>query len=453
MVQPTDPTDSPKRVRVNPTPTNTAVNRAPLKSAQLHIQEYVSSLPPTTASILLRLAKNHLQLRAKLHHKLEQLKKMKDDASFIPRSARVNFTLAGSKAAEQTPEFQTLRDNTSTLVEKFQTDLKKQISAATEIEKKVLLSQLRTDLATSLRVATRALLLTLDSKADEDRVISNILDNYSTTFLSFLDTTKAEFTTLYKTTHTIDVFPNPYTAQVHHHNPPASQNTQASQASQDTPNLSQQTTQTVDTVDHSDSLFVGEIREAAASRANRRTTNTAVGPIPFYGDIKSIKRALESLFVTTWSIYQNQAKHNATTIALRQLATDHFDTKATEDAAMEIDTEPPANRTLLSELVQQEVSKRTNKLNSEIGRLKSQLKEKNASRGRSTGAKPKKSSASPPPSKQRSKSKGRKADGPANDSTAANKNKKNNNSKPASNQKNNPSNKKSNKSKRTAVRS
>ena len=103
MVQPTDPTDSPKRVRVDPTPTNTAVNQAPLKSAQLHIQESVSSLPPTTASILLRLAKHHLQLRAKLHHKLEQLKKMKDDDTFIPRSACASFTLAGSEPAEQTP--------------------------------------------------------------------------------------------------------------------------------------------------------------------------------------------------------------------------------------------------------------------------------------------------------------------------------------------------------------
>ena len=446
MVQPTDPTDSPKRVRVDPTPTNTAVNQAPLKSAQLHIQESVSSLPPTTASILLRLAKHHLQLRAKLHHKLEQLKKMQDDDTFIPRSARVTFTLAGSKPAEQTPEFQTLRDNTSSLVENFQKDLKKQIIAATKIEKKVLLSQLRTDLATSLRVATRALLLTLDADADEDRIVSNILDNFSTTFLAFLDITKDDFAALYKTTHTIDVFPNPYVAQVHRHNPPNTQDT----------NLSQQTTQTVDTVDHSDSLFVGEIREAAASRANRRGTNVTVGPTPFYGQIKSIKRSLESLFVTTWSIYQDQAKRNATTIALRQLAADHFDTKATEDAAMEIDTEPPANRTLLSELIQQEVSKRTNKLNSEIGRLKSQLKEKNVSRGRSTGAKPKKSSASPPPSKQtlkRGKSKGRKADGPAKDTTAANKNRKNNNSKPTSNRKHSPSNKKSTKSKRTAARS
>ena len=66
---------------------------------------------------------------------------------------------------------------------------------------------------------------------------------------------------------------------------------------------------------------------------------------------------------------------------------------------MEIDTEPAADRALLSGLVQREVDKRTNKLQSEVQRLRSLLPDaKNKSRGPSTSATKKKKDASNKPS-------------------------------------------------------
>ena len=74
---------------------------------------------PLTASILLQLAQNHLQLWAHLHNKQMQIKKMMNDAAFMSRSAQVNFTLSSSKSAKQEAEFQTLQMETALLVDKF----------------------------------------------------------------------------------------------------------------------------------------------------------------------------------------------------------------------------------------------------------------------------------------------------------------------------------------------
>ena len=72
---------SPKRVRVDPNATNASKNQSPLACAQECLQEYIASLPPSTASILLCLARSHLQLRARLHNKKTQIKKMTNDAA------------------------------------------------------------------------------------------------------------------------------------------------------------------------------------------------------------------------------------------------------------------------------------------------------------------------------------------------------------------------------------
>ena len=452
---------SPKRVRVDPNATNAASKtQSPLACAHESLQEYITSLPPSTASILLRLARNHLQLRARLHNKQTQIEKMTNDAAFLPRSARVYFKLSGSKSAEQEAEFQTLQTETALLVDKFQRDLKEKITKATKIETKLLLTQLNEDLAVSLRVATKALLLTFESSADPDRILANILDNFSTTFLTYLETNKETFQTLYKTRHSLLVFPNPYLAPVHEVPIPPD-----TQATQDPPNTqeSQASADSTDTDEPTDSLVLDEYRRnlapppqaAAAAAPNARpATRTVTGPLPFALTINKVKRALENIFVLPWNTFLTQSKKNATTLALKKLATDHFDSSATETAAMEIDTEPPARRELIEEMVQKAVDKQTAKLNSEVGRLRSQLAAKNSNRGQATGANKTKSSAPSTANRGRSRSQKRAAAKP-NATTAASKNKtprsKNSNKQSPSRSKNSNSNRKQ--SSRTGTRS
>jgi len=58
----------------------------------------------------------------------------------------------------------------------------------------------------------------------------------------------------------------------------------------------------------------------------------------------NLKRTLKSVFISAWGLYLSRSKANAVDAALKKLSTEHFDSKATESAAMEIDMEPPATR-------------------------------------------------------------------------------------------------------------
>ena len=188
----------------------------------------------------------------------------------------LNFKLSGSKLAGQEAEFQTLQGETALLVDKFQRDLKEKIVKATKIETKLLLTQLNEDLAVSLRVATKALLLTYESSADPDRLLSNILDNFSATFLTYLETDKATFQLLYKSRHSLLVFPNPYLAPVHEvpDETPATQdtpNTQESQASTDTEDEAAEPT---------DSLVLADYRRNLATQPQNEAPLLALPPKP-----------------------------------------------------------------------------------------------------------------------------------------------------------------------------
>ena len=64
------------------------------------IQAKTGSLQPTITSTLLKLGTHHLELHMKAHHKATQKKRMMDNEEFIPRSARIEFTLMVAKEAE-----------------------------------------------------------------------------------------------------------------------------------------------------------------------------------------------------------------------------------------------------------------------------------------------------------------------------------------------------------------
>ena len=253
------------------------------------------------------------------------------------------------------------------------------------------------------------------------------------------------------------MFPNPYLAPVHEvpDETPATQdtpNTQESQASTDTEDEAAEPTDSLVLADYRRNLATQPQNEAPPARP---ATKTITGPLPFALTITKVKRTLENIFILPWNTFLLQSKKNATALALQKLATDHFDTSATETAAMEIDTEPPARRELIEEMVQKAVDKRTAKLNSEVGRLRSQLATtKNSNRGQATGANKTKSSAPSTANRGRSRSQKRAAAKP-NATTAASKNKtprsKNSNKQSPSRSKNSNSNRKQ--SSRTGTRS
>ena len=179
-------TDGPnKRVRIDITATNGGPSKSPMAHATTHISDHVASLQPQIATILSRLAKQHILLHSKLHHRIKQVEKMESDAEFIPRSARVNFVLNLSKMAEQDAEFPALRDECTRIVEETQKSLKKQIIAATNIEIKILKQDLQKDLTAAIHIAVKAFLLAEDNTIiPPEKMGSTILDRYHEILLS-----------------------------------------------------------------------------------------------------------------------------------------------------------------------------------------------------------------------------------------------------------------------------
>jgi hypothetical protein len=242
------------------------------------------------------------------------------------------------------------------------------------------------------------------------------LDRYHEILLADVDCSLAEFKRIYCTLHSLASLPDPY---------PQSQPARAA----------------ADAIDHSDSLFMTvaqqqQIRNAATRAPTTRTTEDTVA--------STLKRTLESIFTTSWSLYKRQSETNSIDLALQKLSIEHFDSKATEAAVMEIDMEPPASRQHLDGLIRASVSKQTKKLQNELQTLKAGLAKQTAAKNTVRG------SASKPSASRKKKSPGtaQKAAAPAN--ATSNATPKTNNRK--STQRSNGKNKNSNRQKQTSTR-
>ena len=330
---------------------------------------------------------------------------MESDATFIPRSARVNFELNLSKTAEQDAEFPALRDECTRIVEETQLSLKTQIIAATRIEIKILKSEVQKDLAVAIHMVVKAFLLAEGNAAtiQPARMGSTILDRYYETLLSHCHCALADFRVIYCTENGITDLPAPFRVA----------------------DIARRAAARAPTTDNSDSLFQDLIAAPAPAPADtvptfRITTEDTIA--------SNLKRTLESVFISAWGLYLSKSKANAVDAALKKMSTEHFDSKATESAAMEIDMEPPATRLQLDSLIKDSVTKQTNKLQQELKTLRAELKK--------TNSKPSKTArrgSSPSASgKKKSTANARKADAANNDIAPASTGNKGKKSKPPS---------------------
>lgn len=108
----------------------------------------------------------------------------------------------------------------------------------------------------------------------------------------------------------------------------------------------------------------------------------------------AIKAGLISVLTTSWDKYLEQQKGNEKCLSLKKKAKESLLSQASDEAAMEIDAEIPANRQLLQDLIQREATKiadkRMNTFRQEIASLKKAISPKNMERGQPHGASGKK---------------------------------------------------------------
>ena len=350
-----------KRTRIDPQATNQGTKeKAPLEVAHEKIQVHVASLQDQLASILGRAAKSHLSALARHHHKQVQLSKMKDDDTFMPRSARLQFQLKTSKITENSDELKLLQAETKTAVDEFQTALKDKIMAATKLELKKMKANIHEQFCKHLHVIIQAWLITAGRDTiDPHKIVSSLLDRYPDQVLSTIDVTAQNFPRLYCTVHSLNELPAPFDSQS------VSRATYAAAATRNTQSATRSR--------HFGNQNTNSQANSTETDTPQDTSTQPRAPNDEDKLISSLKRTLEAILADPWELFLHREKELRISLSLKKLSTTYFDTKATTDAAMEIDQEPAVSRTQMGNLIEQEVLKRTKKLENELKQLKTSI--------------------------------------------------------------------------------
>jgi hypothetical protein len=357
-----------KRLRFDSTASDTSGKKAERKSPKLHseafVQNHVASLQPQIATILAKLGVQHLDLLHRAFNKKKQLDRMADDDTFIPRSARLEFTFHMSKKAEQSPEFIALKQETDDHLISFRKILRDQVLKATKIELDTLIDTIQEDFARSIRVIAEAFLI-CDNKNDATsphEVLSFMLqsDNDAARLLKYINVASSdEFYEVYKSVHSLPSFPIRSAAL-------------------------QQSQSTNATDNNNSSIFF----QTQSQQSQQQVTQQHD---PYLGQTDKIKRAIEAVFVESFDAYVLQCQKNEIDLSLKKLTVSHFTEESTHSTQMELDQEPAVNRNQLKDLIRKESISQNKTLHSELNKLQAQLRGLDRSkerRGRSqvTGA-------------------------------------------------------------------
>ena len=495
-----------KRTRFNETTiedTFPSKRQSPKALALDFIQAKTGSLQPTITSTLLKLGTHHLELHMKAFHKATQKKRMMDDEEFIPRSARIEFTLMVAKEAEDDQEFIDIREATNEIITDCRKSLKAQILKCIDVEYKLLHQQIVEDFAKNLRFVTKQHLVLLEDNSNIDETVTAFLFAYKGELMQYLNCNEETLYTTYKRVHSLIDFPK-LNARVRDAINVQS-NTDSSQSGLQPTTQEEWTEVTAPTINHdAESTTLSQTHDFTAfafgsntptptvlppsnptpppllpaattdlndhprptnSYVNNRTTPSNYTQYAkqafhlFYSKIaEPLRLAFLNTFVYSLGHFKKHAASNEVKLQLKKLTEEHFVTSATEDANMLIDEEQSVDRTTLNELIKKATMEETKQLKLQIHRLNDKIATINnntsknittrgsgSASGKKKSPKTRKSSSPSPQQKQKGT---RKVDGHENASSKNNKNmkqKKNYSSKSSSNKKKPPSSAKKNK--------
>jgi hypothetical protein len=147
----------------------------PTEAAQSAITLAITSLLPAIQPNALTLARQSLMILRQLEDHKRSLASLQQE-NYLPHSARLLFTLNGSKRASETADFIPLQHSLQTLLTTFQGQLKEIIVAAAGIERTILEWQLAETTLSLAAYLSKTLVFVALSLKDTD-------DNISATFL------------------------------------------------------------------------------------------------------------------------------------------------------------------------------------------------------------------------------------------------------------------------------
>jgi hypothetical protein len=423
--------------------------KTPLATAILFVQNHLVSLQPPIAEILEEAGVEYVRHQSKVISKQRQITRFSTDAELIPRSAKSAFTLRVMKRAETDPDMIQVMADIIPIVDQFQKACKDKIMLANMIELRILVEESRELLAKALRRATEVFIVADGHPiADTDKIVNTILDRYHEELLVHIDSNLFAFRDIYQRVNTTTL-PQPFIAP------------QAAPAQPSFADRARAAAAERENAAFDGSLFFTQQQPPPAVPAPVLPQPPPV-PSPAEQEIGKIRRAIESVFVTSINIYKDVVVKNDIQLQLLKLKTTYSDTESTEATAMALDAETPADRQLLNELIRKESEKSTKKMDSKLAQMQKTIArltlQKNSPRGRSkqTGASPKKSStqrAPPKDTRKQNKKPAGRTDGNANASSTAKAAKTKNSRKKSPNRNDPNSSRKKTQSKRSNSRS
>jgi hypothetical protein len=112
-----------------------AATTTPSSAARDYLSTSLLSLPKSIRTIAQRHGTKFNKLLTQIQQRASTKATFADD-DFIPRSAKLQFSLTASPKVMETPEFKTLAENTTNLLSSFQKELKKMVLSTVELEMK-----------------------------------------------------------------------------------------------------------------------------------------------------------------------------------------------------------------------------------------------------------------------------------------------------------------------------
>ena len=344
-----------KRVRIDESVASPAgqpkLTKAPLSITLTFLTAHIASLHPDIAAILKERGKIHLHTQAKINHKIIQANKMKDNPDFYPRSARFEFKLNLMEATKAREGYNTLTEEVESSLKDMKEKFKTYVIRTINLEIATLKDELITTFVKDIRHIVKTFTAAHDSLASNDMIVLTIMEAHHETILQHMNCTFEQFKSRYLSTHSLSSWPQPHTdnAAV----PPSTQERQMGAFAR----------------------AVINNRALSQQAEPEPTTNNVATPISSNTSrvAESIKRALESVYVTTWEKYTTQVKSNEISLKIKKIATNYDHQESSEATAMNIDTETSVPPELIEELISKKTREATKKLHGEMTKLSNQV--------------------------------------------------------------------------------
>ena len=398
------------------------------QAAKIALETITESHHPAIATIILPIAKEIQDLRHKAYNKKQIIKKMEEEADFIPTSVRLKFTL---KFADVT-----LKRMDEERKNSLETEAREATAAYQATMKGIIISAAKEEL-----------------KASHAEVLEKTVELVHKATDTFITAEGIKDATVHDKAWNIM---HHYGARLFKHH------------KQDLPTIQTKYIDVYQLEDATQPIALPNINreyDTPQARAQALATYNQNSSTPTLMGHLKLKKILEDVLVVPFNQCLTQIEENQRAIALKKKLVTLMEGPATEAAAMEIDQEMPTDRPTLQALITHAVREATAPLQKEITQLKKQPAPRNNSHGQSftqrgrakSGASNKKksdkksnqqSSNTPRKPRPRSRSRGVSVDSRGNASGGGKQNKRNGGSRRSSNRKSNNSNSRNNRSSR-----